>query len=158
MSPALAKVMGLCEPVVNNMGFDCVHVEMGGGDGRNVLRFFIDGPDGVTVSNCSRVSRQLGAVLDVDDPISGAYTLEVSSPGLDRPLGRFLDFERFAGDLVSLVTSEALEGRRKWSGEISGIRENLVMLSVDGNDIEIPFEMITRANIQFDYESALQQG
>jgi len=158
MTPALTRVMGLCEPVVQSMGFECVHAELGGGGGRGVLRFFIDGPDGVTVSDCTGVSRQLSAVLDVEDPISGAYTLEVSSPGLNRPLGRFQDFERFTGDQVSLVTAEALDGRRKWSGLISGIRDNLVMLNVDGEDVDIPFDMISRANIEFDYESALKQG
>jgi ribosome maturation factor RimP len=158
ISPVLDQVMGICEPVLESMGFECVHVEMSGGSGRKILRFFIDGPDGVMLGDCTRVSRQLSAVLDVDDPLSGAYRLEVSSPGLDRPLGRLLDFERHVGEEVSLVTAEALDGRRRWKGQLKGVKNQSVMLRVDGNDIEVPFELITKANIHFDYESALQKG
>jgi ribosome maturation factor RimP len=118
-----------------------------------MLRVFIDGPDGVTVENCADVSRQLSGVLDVEDPISSEYTLEVSSPGMDRPLFTLDQFARYKGYKVALKLNLAYEGRRKFSGILNGTTEDdEVLVVVDQEEYCFPIENIEQARIvpQFD--------
>jgi ribosome maturation factor RimP len=153
MSSVLKKVLSVCEPVVNGMGYECVHLELAGGTGQKVLRFYIDKPDGVMVHDCTRVSKQLDVALDVDDVVSGAYTLEVSSPGLNRPLGRLKDFETHKGNEAKITTDAPIEGRRKWKGMLSGCSSTDVMIEVEGENLSIPFQAIKKANIEFNFEA-----
>ena len=137
----------LFEPSVTALGYDFVAVELTGDGSQTILRIYIDLPGGITVDDCQRVSRQVSAVLDVEDPISGEYTLEVSSPGLDRPLVRREDFERFAGEDVKIHTGETVLGRRNFTGRLQGVEQNLVLVEVDNEIYEIDLRNIERARL-----------
>jgi ribosome maturation factor RimP len=137
----------LLEPGVKALGFELVDVEFAGGSGRATLRIFIDGPQGVTVDDCADVSRQLSAILDVEDPIVGAYSLEVSSPGLDRPLVTAADFTRFKGETVKIQMVEALDGRKRFKGRLVEVAGDRVVVDVDNERFELAIEGIERARL-----------
>lgn len=121
----------MVEPAVSGLGYECVGIEMAGSN-QSVLRVYIDTAEGVTVDDCEKASRQISAALDVEDPIRGNYTLEVSSPGLDRPLFTIEQFQRFIGDEVRLtLATPDLMGRRKYRG---------TLLSADNDEVCIDFE------------------
>lgn len=154
LSPRAQGLIDLCEPVINGMGYDCVHLEFNGGQ-RGLVRLYIDSSDGVTLADCTKVSKQLSTVFDVEDPISGNYTLEVSSPGLNRPLGRASDFEAYAGESAKITTQEAINGQRKWKGTILGLQDGQVSLKVvDGTEVQIAFNNIAKANIEYNFEAS----
>ncbi len=119
-------------PAIEAMGFDLVRVQLSGGE-RPVLQIMIERADRVamTVDDCAEVSRTVSALLDVEDPIGGAYTLEVSSPGIDRPLVRLADFVRFAGFEAKVETRMPVEGRRRFRGRILGAGDGMVRLALD---------------------------
>jgi len=123
------------------------------GQGRNaVLRIFLDKPGGITVRDCERVSREMGVVLDVENLIPGSYTLEVSSPGLDRPLLKPSDYERFAGKRVKLVLKSPHDGRRRLRGLLRGMRDGRVELEEEnGEAIGIEYAAIQKANLVFEW-------
>jgi ribosome maturation factor RimP len=137
----------LLEPSVRQLGYELAVIEFRPGRGRSLLRLYIDSPNGVTVDDCAKVSRQVSAVLDVEDPIPGEYTLEVSSPGLDRPLARQQDFERYAGEKVKLKTAVPVNGRRSFTGRLLGIEAGQVVLDIDGVRIELPWDAIEQARL-----------
>ena len=136
------------EPVVEAMGYELVGVEFHGTDHHGVLRLYIDREEGITVDDCAAVSRQISAVLDVEDPFGHAYDLEVSSPGINRPLFKASDFERFAGHQAKIKLAVALNGRKNFSGELRGIDDdNRVIIEVDNEIFELPLQDIARANL-----------
>ncbi len=137
----------LLEPGVTVLGYDLVGVELTGDGSQTILRVYIELPGGITVADCAKVSHQVSAVLDVEDPIAGEYTLEVSSPGLDRPLVKREDFERFSGNEVKIHTTDAVLGRRNFTGRLQGIDEDLVLVEVDNEIYEIDLENIERARL-----------
>lgn len=122
------KLTQLLRPAVEGLGYELVGIEHLPMGKHTVLRIYIDSPEGITVSDCSRVSHQVSGVLEVEEPIKGQFTLEVSSPGIDRPLFNFEQFEQFVGSKVKLKLYHAIEGKRKIIGMIE---------SVDGDDINI---------------------
>ena len=154
-----AAVRAAVEPMIQDLGFDLIFVEVGSGaGGRRTLRLFIDSDEtvqgegvasqgGVTVSDCATVSREASALLDVDDPIDGAYVLEVSSPGLDRPLARPKDFERYRGQRVRLRSAAPVGGRRKWAGVLVGMEDGDVVVDGEDGTHKVPFEALQKANI-----------
>lgn len=150
MQQAPEKILKLVDPVVTGLGYEFVGAELLGSPKEGLLRVFIDSEKGVDIDDCAVVSRQLGGVLDVEDPIAGNYQLEVSSPGLDRPLFTLLQFSRFVGQKVSVKLNFPLLGRRNFKGILSGIDENKVIVEVDGELYEIPFQMIMKANLMPD--------
>jgi len=131
------------------MGYELVGVEYlsQGRSGGSVLRIYIDSPDGIVLDDCSRVSHQVSGILDVEDPIEENYSLEVSSPGLDRPLFGRRDFERFTGSLVSLKLRAKISGQRRFKGELQGIEEDDVLLAVDGEIFRLPLDQIDKAKL-----------
>ncbi|MCG6975431.1 MAG: ribosome maturation factor RimP [Acidiferrobacterales bacterium] len=135
------------EPSVSALGYDLVAVELTGDGSSTILRVYIDLPGGITIDDCEAVSRQVSAVLDVEDPIRGEYTLEVSSPGLDRPLVRREDFERYVGEDVKIRMSEQVLGRRNFTGRLQGIEGNLILIEVDNEIYELDLEHIERARL-----------
>lgn len=143
-APALQE---LFEPSVTALGYDFVAVELTGDGSQTIIRIYIDLPGGITVSDCEKVSRQVSAVLDVEDPIPGEYTLEVSSPGMDRPLVKREDFERFTGEEVKIHTAEAVLGRRNFTGRLQGVEENLVLVEMDKEIYDIDLNNIERARL-----------
>lgn len=140
----------LLEPTVEALKLELWGVEHIQQGKYSLLRIYIDADQGITVDDCANVSRQLGALLDVEDPITGEYTLEVSSPGLDRPLFTAQQFEQFVGSDVSLRMRSAIEGRRKFKGSIVKVDGDNIFLHVDGNDYELPHSDIDKASIVYD--------
>ena len=122
----------LLEPGVNALGFELVDVEVSGSGHHALLRVYIDSPEGVDVDDCARVSRQLSALLDVEDPLPGEYTLEVSSPGLDRPLVTLEHFRRFAGETIKVKLARPLGGRRKITGRLLEVADDHVVVEAEG--------------------------
>ena len=147
MSPRERRICGLLEPSVTGLGYELVGVEMDGAGARTVLRVFIDREAGVTVGDCERTSRQIAAVLDVEDPVPESYVLEVSSPGLDRPLLTADHFVRFTGRPVRVRAKEPVDGRRGWNGRLLGCREGNVLLREGDEERIIPLDRIGRANL-----------
>ena len=155
----------LAEPYVRDAGFDLIEVQYVREQRGMVLRLFIDRPvagttegegstgsGGISVDDCERVSRDVSAALDVADKISQAYQLEVSSPGLDRPLRRERDFARFAGESARIRLTEGVEGRRNFTGTIRGAKDGRVEIACDGRSYELPIDDILRANLIPDWE------
>jgi ribosome maturation factor RimP len=147
MSSRERAICDLLEPSVSGLGYELVGVELGGAGSGSVLRVFIDCDAGITVGDCEKASRQIGAVLDVTDPIPESYHLEVSSPGLDRPLLTEDHFARFAGHPVQLRTTEPMDGRRGWKGRLVGCREGNVVVREGDEERLIPLDLIGKANL-----------
>ena len=135
------KLGTLLEPVVEAAGFELVHLEFVTGK-QSVLRLYIDAPGGIEVDDCEQVSREVSAVLDVEDPLPGNYHLEVSSPGLDRPLTKPAHFERFAGEEVRVWLREALEGRKKFKGVLRAHDQGCLRIAVDDGELELSLDDI----------------
>jgi len=141
------ELRSLLEPVVERLGYELVHVTLGGSNTR-ALRMFIDAPGGITVDDCERVSRQVSDVLDVEDMVEGEYTLEVSSPGQDRPLVKQEHFEQAQGKDVSIRMQQSLHlGRRKFRGSLLEVRSDAVLVEVDGEPYELLYSEMQRANL-----------
>ncbi len=135
------------EAAVAALGYELVGVEYLPQGRRSLLRVYIDTPDGVTLDDCERVSHQIGGVLEVDDPIRGQYILEVSSPGLDRPLFTAEHYRRFTGSRVKLRVSPPLDGRRHFSGVLRGLRDERVVVEQEDGEVEIPLHCIEQARL-----------
>tara|TARA_R110001606_G_scaffold218730_1_gene366529 strand:+ start:109 stop:603 length:495 start_codon:yes stop_codon:yes gene_type:complete len=133
---------------LEGMGYEVVRVQISGSQ-QKTLQIMVERLDGktVVVEDCATVSRALSALFDVEDPLAGAYTLEVSSPGLDRPLTRPKDFERFAGLEARIELRRLIDGRRRIRGKLAGLVEDMVRIDVDGTVIELPFAEIDRAKL-----------
>ncbi len=144
----MQDLTALFEPVVESMGYELVGIEFHSSEHHGVLRIFIDHENGITVDDCAKVSRQISAVIDVEDPIEMAFDLEVSSPGLNRPLFKLSDFEKFSGKTVKIKLGVALNGRKNFSGVLQGVAENqLVIIDVDNEIYELPYQDIAKANL-----------
>ncbi len=147
MKRAAPEVWNCIDTVVNGLGYEFVGARYGQEDGGMVLRVFIDTEDGITVGDCADVSHQLGAVLDVEDLLNAAYALEVSSPGLERPLFDEKDFVRFSGDTVKLKLFAPQEGRRRFKGRLLACRDNEIEIEVDGNLHYISVQSVDQADL-----------
>jgi ribosome maturation factor RimP len=153
MAIDLEHVRQIAERVTASQGLELVDVEFRGGGKARMLRLFIDKPGGVTHEDCAFVSREFGTILDVENAIPGTYTLEVSSPGLDRKLVKPADFERFAGSRVRVSMREPLDGSRHFEGRLQGLREGLVVLEIAGGKkmpartVEIDLSNVEKANL-----------
>ena len=147
-----AALYAIIEPVVTAMGFELWGLEYLAQGKHSKLMIFIDGPNGISVDDCADVSRQVSGVLDVEDPISSHYSLEVSSPGLDRPLYTLDHFSRFRGHVVQLKLRTAFDGRRKFQGLLAGVEDDDVLLQIDSEEYCFPIESIDQARVvpQFD--------
>ena len=143
----LQQLQVILAPVVEAMGFQCWGVEYVSQGRHSVLRVFIEHEQGISVDDCEAVSRQLSAVLDVEDPISGEYTLEVSSPGMDRPLFTLDQFVAYVGHQVKVRTRVAVEERRNFQGVLKGVEDQDVVVQVDQYEYLLPIEYIDKANI-----------
>jgi len=137
----------MLEPVVEALGFELVDVELAGSSGNALLRVYIDSLGGVTVDDCATVSRQVSAVLDVEDPVPGKYALEVSSPGLDRPLVKLKDFQRFTGDEIKVRMVRPILGRRNFTGRLAGIEGESIVLEVGAESFSLPLDDIEKARL-----------
>jgi len=142
------QIGAIVEPGIRAMGYELVGVEYhGGGKGGALLRVYIDHERGISADDCQKVSYQVSGVLDVHDPIAGHYTLEISSPGLDRPLFKAADFERYAGQLVRVRMRMPLDGQRNFKGRLRGLQDEQVIIETDGQDVALPFEQVEQARL-----------
>jgi len=141
-------VRQLVEPIVEDLGLELVEVTYGNEQGRWILRLTIDGPEGIGHEECRRVSEAVDGPLDEADPVPGSYYLEVSSPGLDRPLVKPEHFVRFAGERVRIRTAVPIDGRRNWTGRLNGLDGDKVLLTVDGGqEAALPLEQMAGARL-----------
>lgn len=143
------KIVELLEPVVTGLGYEWVGMEYKPSPKHGLLRIYIDKSDGISVDDCALVSSQVSELLDAEDPVSGEYVLEVSSPGIDRPLFKLADYERFVGSEVRLSLHGLWEGRRKMSGTILGVNATDNTIQIQENVVErfVPLAQINKANI-----------
>jgi ribosome maturation factor RimP len=142
-----ARIQELLEPGARALGFEILAVELSGAGRSHTLRVYLDAPGGVTLDDCTAVSRQLSAILDVEDPLGGRYTLEVSSPGLDRPLTKPEHFRRFVGHRARIELIRARDGRRRFSGVLSGADDAGIRLRADDAELEVAYADIEKARL-----------
>ena len=158
-SAAEGRVREIAERVAEERGLELVHVEVAGGARSPVVRIFIDKPDGVTHEDCSEMSRHIGTILDVEDFISSSYTLEVSSPGLERGLYKRADYERFAGRPARVKARAPVNGQRNFSGRIVGVEgEHVVFVDKTSGRVLIPLADVAKANLEIDVEEEFRRA
>ena len=141
------QLHGMLAPVIEAMGFQCWGIEYIAQGKHSVLRVYIEHAEGITVDGCEAVSRQISAVLDVEDPISGEYVLEVSSPGMDRPLFELQQYRNLVGQEVKIRLRSPIEERRNFQGILRGVEAEDVVVQGDNYEYLLPFELIEKANI-----------
>jgi len=143
------KIKQIIKPVVQADGFDLVRVLLSGEDKDNTLQIMVEHTDGsnMTADDCESLSRHLSAVLDVEDVIQNRYLLEVSSPGIDRPLVKLADYDRFKGREAKIETLLPIDGRKRFKGQIVGTDANQVIFDFEGKEIKIDFDTITKAKL-----------
>lgn len=146
MNDLRERLRSMLAPAIEARGFELVDVELDGQQNLT-LRVFIDSPDGVTVDDCAEVSHQVSAVLDVEDPVPGRYTLEVSSPGLDRPLVKPADFRRYLGETIKVRMREPLDGRKNFQGDLLEVADDNVLVSSGGLEFRLEFAGMDRARL-----------
>ncbi len=141
------KLEAIISPAVEALGCELWTLDYITQKNDTILRLYLEKEGGVHLDDCEKVSRQVSSILDVEDPISGEYTLEVSSPGLDRPLTKIKHYERCAGEKVKLKLRMAFEGRRKFIGVIAGVEGDEAIIHVDGEEFLFPIESIEKARV-----------
>lgn len=152
------RVQQIAEQVAIDHGLELVHAEVAGPENKPIVRVFIDKPQGVTHEDCSEVSLHLGTILDVEDFIHSSYTLEVSSPGLERGLYRRADFERFSGSLARMKTRQPIQGQRNFRGRLLGVDGDEVLFEDRTNgQVRVPLNVIAKANIEVDVSEELRK-
>ena len=137
----------LLAPVVESMGYTFWGLEYLSQGKDTVLRVFIDHENGINVDDCASVSRQISSVMDVEDPITQIYNLEVSSPGMDRPIFTLEQYTSLAGNIIDVRLRMAFDGRRKFKGQLIGVEQEDIVLRVDDNEYLLPIELIEKANV-----------
>jgi len=141
------RLASIVAPTIEAMGYELVRLRFMGGR-RPILQIMADTPEGtIEVDDCAKISRAVSALLDVEDPIEGEYSLEVSSPGIDRPLTRLKDFETWAGHDVKLTTSELISGRKNFRGVLRGVEDGEVLVEIQEGTIGLPFDWLTDAKL-----------
>ena len=153
------RVRAIAENVAIDHGVELVHTEVAGPDNKPIVRVFIDKPQGVTHEDCSGVSLHLGTILDVEDFIHSAYTLEVSSPGLERGLYKKADYERFAGSLARMKTQQPIDGQRNFRGRLLGVEgEEVIFEDRTSGRVKVPLQAIVKANLELDVEEEFRRA
>lgn len=142
-----AKLIEMFEPAIEALGCDLWGIDYHAQGKESVLRIYIEKSDGVMMEDCERVSRQVSSILDVEDPISGEYTLEVSSPGMDRSLFKLDQYRLYFGQNVNIKLRVAFDGRKNFSGTLKAVEEDEIVLEVDNEEYLLPFELIDKANL-----------
>jgi ribosome maturation factor RimP len=152
------RIQKLAAETVANNGLELVHVEEKGTGKSRTLRVFIDKPEGVTIEDCSTVSRELGDMLDAEDLIHTEYILEVSSPGLERELYSLKDFEKFAGSLAKVKTKQPINGQKNFRGKILRVEgEEIFFDDRTSGEVSFPYDAVLKANLEFDLEAELKK-
>ena len=153
------RVREIADRVAIDHGLELVHAEVAGPENKPIVRVFIDKPGGVTHDDCSQVSLHLGTILDVEDFIHASYTLEVSSPGLERGLYKRADYERFAGSEAKMKTRLPINGQRNFRGRILGLEGDEVVFEDRTNGkVKVPLDIIKQANLEVDVSQELRRS
>jgi ribosome maturation factor RimP len=147
LSAKVEQLQAMIAPAVAALGYELWGVEFHGHGRPPLLRVFIDHENGINVDDCASASRQISAVLDVEDPISTEYTLEVSSPGMDRPLFTLDQFARYIGEWVKVKLRAPFEGRRNFRGRLTGVEGDEIVVAVDDSEYLLPIELVEKANV-----------
>ena len=147
----------LLEPVIEAMGYELVMAELTGA-GSKTLRVYIDSPGGIVLDDCEMVSRQVSALLDVHDPIAGEYSLEISSPGLDRPLAKPEHFRRAEGNMVRIKMVRSHLGRRNFTGLLKCVSAEQAVVEVDGEEYELAYKNMDRARLISEFENKIPRS
>jgi ribosome maturation factor RimP len=151
MRQAPEHLVNLIKPIVEGLGYECVGIDYNPHPKHGCLRIYIDSENGILVEDCSKVSHQISGVLDVEDPIPGNYQLEISSPGADRPFFKISQFEKFIGSVVTVNLFKAIHGRRKITGLIKRVEDDIITLQEDGQVFEVPFDAMSKARLVPEY-------
>jgi ribosome maturation factor RimP len=141
------QIEQLIEVPIKTLGYELVGVEHIKNGSNTVLRIYIDSEQGISIEDCERVSHQVSGILEVEEPITSAYSLEISSPGFDRPLFRDRDFTRFAGSEVKITMKLPIQGRRNFKGILQGMSDNDILVEVDGEVYELPLTKLSKARL-----------
>ena len=150
MQPAITqRIEEIAQRVARPEGIEVVEVEVKGGGKNQFVRISIDKPEGVSHADCELVSQQVGTILDVEDLVPGRYTLEVSSPGVERKLLKPDDYERFRGKLAKVTLREPVENQSYWEGVLNGCADGVVSLEANGRQIRFPYQQVKKANLKF---------
>ena len=147
------RIMDLTEPILEDMGFELVDLDYLMERGRWVLRLYIDTEKGVTLDDCARVSRELGDVMDVHDVIAHKYVLEISSPGLDRPLRKEKDFIRVIGKKIKVRMVAPVQGRRNFTGYLIDFQQGNLLMESNGEKVALPRSEVDKANLVYEFEA-----
>ena len=147
MRQAPEHLVDLIEPIVEGLGYECVGIEYNPHPRNGLLRIYIDTKDGILVEDCTKVSHQVSGMLDVEDPISDNYQLEVSSPGADRPIFKISQFEQFIGSTVTVNLFKPINKQRKITGQIDSVDGEVILLQQADQTIEIPFQALSKARL-----------
>ena len=148
----ISKIEEIAQRVAASEGLEIVNVELKGGGKHQLLRIYIDKPDGVTHGDCENLSHQVGTILDVEDAIPGHYTLEVSSPGVERKLLKPRDFERFQGKKAKITLREPVSNQRNWEGTLAGLDEGVLALDLGaGKTVHFPLDRVETAHLKFEW-------
>ena len=149
----IARIVEIGERVGAPEGIEIVDVELKGGGPQRLLRIYIDKPQGVSHADCEFISKNVGTILDVEDVVPGSsYTLEVSSPGVERPLKKPRDFERFVGHRAKVLLREPVAEKRRWVGTLAGFSDGVITLEpVSGKPVVFTFDKVERANLKFEW-------
>lgn len=147
------KIREIAERIAAREGMEIVDVQFLGGGGSRLARIFIDKPQGVSHADCEFISQNVGTILDVEDIVpGGGYTLEVSSPGVERKLSKPQEFERFSGQKIKVVLWRPVEGQRHWAGLLKGIAEGMITLEPSpGKRLQFPIDQVEKANLKFEW-------
>lgn len=147
MASKQSQLETMIEPIVASLEYRLWGLELLSQRRHSLLRIYIDSDNGITVDDCEKVSRQISSVFDVEDPIKDEYTLEVSSPGMDRPLFRLEQYQAWAGSEVTIRLRAPFEGRRRYRGLLKGVEEQDVVIVADGHEFLLPVESIEKAQV-----------
>ena len=151
MKQAPSQLTEIIKPIVEGLGYECVGIEYHSHPRHGLLRVYIDSSNGILLDDCTKVSHQISGALDVEDPIPGNYNLEISSPGADRPLFSVQQFEQFTGSIVLVHLYTAVEGRKKITGIIEKVVDNIITIRETDKVYQVSFNVISKAHLIPDY-------
>ncbi|MCG8378093.1 MAG: ribosome maturation factor RimP [Proteobacteria bacterium] len=140
-------LLDLIEPEVSALGYELLGIELNRDGHGSILRVYIDKPDGITIDDCVTVSQQLTGMLDVEDPIKGQYELEVSSPGLDRPIFTIEQFRKYIGETIKLRLYEKINERKRFTGVLISVENDVILINCENEDFEVPVNMVDKARL-----------
>jgi len=149
----LTQLWDLLEPVIAGLGYELVEIEYQPSLKHGILRIYIDQERGIGLEDCKQVSEQVSALLDVEDPITGHYDLEVSSPGLDRPLRKIEDYQRFTGEIARIRLGMPIGGQRNFKGRLAGVEDDAVRLDCENGQVTLPLASIEKARLVPDFDT-----